>query len=345
PAAAVDSGAVDALARVTGYPVVAEAASQLRFAGLDPAATLDAFDSLLDLPRFVATYRPDLVLQVGRPPTASAWNVAIEAWPDTGRYVLAPHDWADPWSTATVIRTPLTAGVGALTRALGPDAAAETEWRDELRGLDRRAWSVIEAALAEGFSEAAAVRAVVDRLPRDGVLAVGNSLPIREVNAFVPSGDSGIPVWSQRGANGIDGLISGAAGAAAASGRPVTLLLGDVSFAHDVGGLRAIRDLPAPVTVVVLNNGGGRIFERLPLADRLADDPALDAWLTPPGVDVGAAAAAFGLDHARATDVQSLGAALDATADGGVVEVVVPAGGTTAHQRDLARRLETVLGG
>lgn len=347
PAHAAAPDAVGELARRTGYPVVAEAASQLRFVGLEGVAALNAFDALLDVPDLDAATRPDVVLQVGRPPTASSWNAAMDRWSDVDRYVFSSHGWADPWSTATaMIGGPLTRGVRALAAALGDDALAPGDWIPDLRRIDRAAWRVIEESLADGFSEAAAVRAVVDRLEPGSVLAVGNSLPIREVTAFVPPGSRGIDVWSQRGANGIDGLISGAAGAASASGRPTTLLLGDVSFLHDIGGLQAARDLPAPLTVVVLNNGGGRIFERLPVAETLAGDPALDAWLTPPRVDVQAAARAFGLAYARGADPSSLTTALDTIGGtGGVVEVMVPEGGTTDHQRRLARRLEEALSG
>lgn len=379
PADAVEPESLAALVRATGFPVVAEAASQLRLSrsdgAADPGQSLDAFVSLLEIPGFAEAHAPDLLIQVGRPPTASAWHSALERWPDADRYVLSPRDWSDPSSTAAaLVLGPLDRTVRALTTALveadvdvaagdetseatGDRAGATTggstgagtdrdAWAAELGAADERARARIEESLAGGFSEGAAVRAVVDRLPAGSVLALGNSLPIREVDVFVPGGPRGLTVWFQRGANGIDGLISGAAGAAAASGRPTTLLIGDVSFVHDIGGLQAARGLPAPLTVVVLNNGGGRIFERLPLAAQRGDDPAMASWLTPPGVDFRAAALAFGLPFACASDGDQLAAALDRLAEsGGVLEVVVPDGGTTAHQQELRRRLEAELGG
>jgi 2-succinyl-5-enolpyruvyl-6-hydroxy-3-cyclohexene-1-carboxylate synthase len=113
-------------------------------------------------------------------------------------------------------------------------------------------------------------------------------------------------VWSQRGANGIDGLISGAAGAAAAAGRPTALLLGDVSALHDVGGLAVARESAQPLAVVVIDNGGGRIFEHLPLArsGAIANDE-WRTWLTPPGVDFEALAHAFRIEYRRADDARS----------------------------------------
>ena len=347
---AAPAGAVDALARATGFPVVAEAASQLRFG--DPVSgALHAFPALLDVPGFAGAHAPHVVVQVGRPPTASAWYAAFERWQDARRYVLADRGWPDPWSAASaVIRTSLGPGVRALAVRIaedpGPDEAARARatWAEAVRRAEEEARGAIEESLRGPFSEGAAVRTVVEALPSGSVLALGNSLPIREVDVFAPAGRTGLAVWSQRGANGIDGLVAGAEGAAAATGRPTTLLLGDVSLAHDIGGLATLRDLPAPLTVVVLNNGGGRIFERLPVAEALGGDPRLDAWLTPPGIDFAAAAAAFGLDHARADDPASVAAGLEELAGaGGVLEVLVPEGGTTAHQRRLGRAIRERL--
>jgi 2-succinyl-5-enolpyruvyl-6-hydroxy-3-cyclohexene-1-carboxylate synthase len=342
---------VDGLARATGFPVVAEAASQARF-GSPVAGVLDAFPALLDVPAFVEGNAPDVVIQVGRPPTASAWHGAIPAWQDVTRHVLADRGWPDPWTgAAAVIRAPLGAAIRALTARLSEDAGpdetrrARDDWAASVRGADQRAREAIHASLGEGFPEGEAVRVVVESLEPGSVLALGNSLPIREVDLFVPAGDRGLAVWSQRGANGIDGLVAGAAGAAAASGRPTTLLLGDVSLAHDLGGLATLRDLPAPLTVVVLNNGGGRIFDRLPIAETLHDDPRMDAWLTPPDIDFRAAAAAFGLEYAVARDAGATVRGLEALRrSGGVLEVVVPEGGTTTHQLELRREIRRRFG-
>lgn len=347
---AADPSAIAALGRATGFPVVAEPASQLRFGeGPRPAYELDAYSSILEARAFADAHRPEMVLQVGRPPTASAWHSALDRWPVDHR-VLASHGWPAWTGDARVVHGGLGATVPALVEALERAdrtvASRDAAWRVRLREANALAWRLTDASLEDGFPEGAAVRTVVDRLPRGSVLALGNSLSIREVERFVPAGDRGLEVWSQRGANGIDGLISGAAGAAAA-GRPTTLLLGDVAFLHDVGGLAAARQTTGSLTVVVLNNGGGRIFERLPLADRLRDDPALATWLTPPGLDIEAACRAFGVPYHRAADRTSLAAKLDGVPGTGasVIEVVVPDGGTTEHQRRLRTRLNQELNG
>lgn len=347
---------VAALARATGFAVVAEPASQQRFApGLDPDHWIDGFATLLGARSFRESHGPDVVLQLGRPPTAAEWSAYLERWPDMERYVVSPHGWPDPWSTAAaVIHGPIGETVRAITEAMatnrpdpddGAAAADRSAWLERLHAANRTAWAVVDAAASNGFTEGAAVRVVVDAVPDDGVLALGNSLPIREAEVFVPAGQRPRTVWTQRGANGIDGLISGAAGAAAAAGRPTTLIVGDVSFAHDAGGLATAREADAPLTIVVLNNGGGRIFDRLPVTKQLSSADLL-AWRTPPTLYLAAVAAGFGVGYARAADRAELEAALgQAAVTGGarVIEVVIPEGGTTAHQRELRHRLEAEL--
>jgi 2-succinyl-5-enolpyruvyl-6-hydroxy-3-cyclohexene-1-carboxylate synthase len=157
---------------------------------------------------------------------------------------------------------------------------------------------------------------------------------VREVDLFCPASARSIAVLSQRGVSGIDGLVSAAAGAVRASGFPAVLLVGDVSFQHDVGGLAAARDLPAPLAIVVLRNGGGRLFEFLPVrALPEAGDVFERYFLTPPAVEPAAVARAFGLPAREAASGEELRDALaEAMAQDGttVLEARVE-GGPTAE--------------
>jgi len=302
----------------TGFALFAEATSQHRLAGAaaGDAVRVDAWDALLRSPRFLERFRPELVVQVGPPPTARAWH-DWAARPDAPpRWVLNAPAWSDPSGNAAgLVPAPPAAALAALAAALpdgdrqpGRDAPpGDADWRAWLTRTDAAAWAALEALLADApadspMNEAAAVRAALDALPRDALLVVGNSLPVREVDTFVRGGDRGVTVLSQRGANGIDGLIAGAAGAAAAARRPTLLLLGDVSLLHDVGGLASTQGCDAPLAIVVIDNGGGRIFDHLPLARTEAvnaDDWRY--WSTPTRIDTAALARAFGLHGAAAS--------------------------------------------
>jgi 2-succinyl-5-enolpyruvyl-6-hydroxy-3-cyclohexene-1-carboxylate synthase len=159
-------------------------------------------------------------------------------------------------------------------------------------------------------------------------LVVGNSLPVREVDAFARASVRNVGVLGQRGANGIDGVVSGAAGAAMASKRPTLLLVGDVSFAHDLSGLALARRVETPLVIVVIDNEGGRIFEHLPAARLFRERPeARHLWLTPPEVGLEDVARAFGLRFAAPAShdelVNTLGEALR-EARASIVHVRVP---------------------
>ncbi len=236
----------------------------------------------------------------------------------------------------------------AWRRAL-PRSAGPSEWSEAWRAADRRARAALERAIDEAselrgapaMGEHAAARSVVDALPDGALLLLGNSLPVRVADAACPAAARRIDVLCQRGACGIDGLIAGAAGSASAAGRPTAVLLGDVSFAHDLGGLAAARAAGAPLAIVVIDNGGGRIFEQLPVASAPGGAEALERYfLTPPGVDVAAAAATFGLPHRRALDPAALAAAVRAalSADGATIihAPVAPHGARDVERAALA---------
>jgi 2-succinyl-5-enolpyruvyl-6-hydroxy-3-cyclohexene-1-carboxylate synthase len=214
--------------------------------------------------------------------------------------VVAEYGFPDPNNAAQSLTFGGTASVvAALVQALsGHRPTAQLEFGAQLTRANQRVWQSVERHVTRGpeLTEASAVRAAVTAVPAGGLLVVGNSLPVREVDAFVASSARRIRVASQRGANGIDGLIAGAAGAARASGVPTLLLLGDVSFAHDLGGLAAARLVKSPFVVLILDNDGGRIFEQLPAA-RLFGDALEHAelWLTPPGLDFRHAGPLFGM--------------------------------------------------
>ncbi len=300
-----------ALAARIGWPVLAEAGSQLRFA---PRADVIAID------RFAvagaADLAPDLIVQLGGEPVAMGW-AAIAA--GARRFVIAEAGWPDGDSSAdAVLIGDVADTLARITAALPPHdqlapatrqrrAAYASAWR----AADRAAAIAIDAAAAAVpgplAAEHAAVRAAIAAVPDGGQLVLGNSLTIRVADEIADGGRD-LTVLTQRGAAGIDGLIAGAAGAAS-HGVPTVVVLGDVSFAHDVGALACTRGLP--LAIVVIDNGGGRIFDRLPVAAAGLPAAAFERlWLTPPALDPAAAARAFGLAAATVRSPDELGAAI-----------------------------------
>jgi 2-succinyl-5-enolpyruvyl-6-hydroxy-3-cyclohexene-1-carboxylate synthase len=248
---------------------------------------------------------------------------------------------------------PVAAVASALAAELGGHrpAAAQLAYRDGLVQANERAWQSVANVLggSHGIAEPQAVRVALEALPPGGLLVVGNSLPIREVDAYVRATTRSVDVVCQRGANGIDGLIAGAAGAARAAEQPALLLLGDVdvSFAHDLGGLAAVRLVESPLAIVVIDNQGGRIFEQLPLERLFERDPERAAlWLTPPDLAFEHAGPLFGLPYAAPQSLTALGDALSVALErrgASIVHVRVPPHGARDAQRAVIAELERAL--
>jgi 2-succinyl-5-enolpyruvyl-6-hydroxy-3-cyclohexene-1-carboxylate synthase len=293
--------AVFALAARAGYPILAEAGSQLRFGARPGEVTVvDFFD--LALASGVAP-TPRLVIQLGSEPVAQAWPVLA----GTPRFVLTDAAWHDPDGSAlAVIAGELGASLAHVTATVpARDHVYAAEWR-ELQG--KVSGALDRAIAAHPRSESAVLRAALEAVPADALVQIGNSLPIRVID-HVRGGGVARTILTQRGAAGIDGLIASAAGATSA-GKPVLLVLGDVSFAHDVGGLLAAREVTGPLAIVVIDNGGGRIFHQLPYANVAAPSTLEQHWTTPPRLDPTAVATAFGIPAITAAAPAAVGAAL-----------------------------------
>ena len=168
-------------------------------------------------------------------------------------------------------------------------------------------------------------------------------MPIRDQEAFLPPGDADVLFLANRGANGIDGLISSGIGAAHASARPTVIVTGDLGLLHDLGGLAALRDVSTPVRIVVVNNDGGGIFGFLPQAEAMPEEEFESLLGTPRGVDVAGAAALFGLEHRSMPSLDELPAAL--AAGTGLIEVRVDRAANVALHRKISAAVAEALGG
>lgn len=345
-------GAVASLSVATGFPVYAEATSQLRFdtpGELPPELCFENLDLLARSDLFSRVGVPDVVVQVGGPPVSAAWERLVAAHPEMARHVLAEQGFPDPDGRArSVILGDVATSVAHLATVAaqhGP-TAQQKRWA----ALLDAASAVVGRVLADGDKEApfpsegVATRIVCAALPRGAVLALGNSLPVRHADAFGSARrETGISVSSQRGTAGIDGVVAGAAGAADASRRATVLLVGDVSALHDVGGFAVAAAARAPLVIVVLNNDGGRIFEQLPVLAAGLDESQLHFWTTPHGHTFEPVARLYGLSYERPNTATTLRSALEnglRKPGCTLVEVVCPAHGAEQEYSALKRKLE-----
>ncbi|HZF47932.1 MAG TPA: 2-succinyl-5-enolpyruvyl-6-hydroxy-3-cyclohexene-1-carboxylic-acid synthase [Polyangiaceae bacterium] len=348
---------IASLARATGFPVLAEATSQARF-GVSPEITsIAAFDALLRDPALRAELAPDLLIEIGSPPTSQGYADLVAERPGCPRFVLALHGWNDPSSSAHALlfADPADVCEAVAARLPAPRAGGRAPWIDALARADARAWSIVERELsADRLSEGSVARLVVSACPEGSILAIGNSSPVRDLDMYCPASPRGLRVLHQRGASGIDGLVSGAAGARSVAGGPVTLLLGDLSLLHDLTGLALAREAAAsspsaPLVIVVVQNDGGRIFERLPIgraarssAGGVSEDQLERCFTTPQSLAFEPAAAMFGLAYERVETRQALEQALAAAharSGATLIEAVVP---KTDGAERAARLLKSV---
>ena len=281
------------------------------------------------------------MLRFGEMPTSKplrAWLAGSGA----DQLVVDPYGgWNEPTHRAAAIlrADPAELASGWAQRLDGERGAAPQAWID----AEAAAQDALDEAFAgdEATCEPALHRALGEA-HRDGDLVyTSSSMPIRDQEAFLAAGGTDALFLSNRGANGIDGLISSGIGAARASGRPTTIVSGDLGLLHDVGGLAALRDVSTPVRVVVIDNDGGGIFHFLPQEAAL-DESEFEALLgTPRGVDIAKAAALFDLPHRRLGSLEELPTAL--AAGTGRIEVKTDRQTNVEAHRALTARMHRAL--
>jgi 2-succinyl-5-enolpyruvyl-6-hydroxy-3-cyclohexene-1-carboxylate synthase len=326
------ASAVRALAASYGFPVLADAASNVRWA--PGHATVAHADVLLRSEAFARAMRPEWVLRMGGGLTSKRLGQWLDA--SGAETVLLTEDdaWVDPsHRAALVLCGDLTETCAALTAPAAPRRAA---WADAFVAADARVETALAAAFASAgpLTEPGLAYSVVSALPEGARLVVASSMPIRDVDSFAPSRAAHLHVFSNRGVNGIEGTVSTALGIAAASGAPTVALTGDLAFLHDIGSLLIARRSAVPLTLVVANNDGGGIFSFLPVAG--VGTPFEPLFGTPHGLDLAHAAALFGADFSRVGDAVALASALGTGLKGGLhlVEARVPdrASNVALHQ-------------
>jgi 2-succinyl-5-enolpyruvyl-6-hydroxy-3-cyclohexene-1-carboxylate synthase len=331
--------ALAALADTTGFPILADPLSGLRTGPHDRDMVIARADLLCRPGPWIDAHAPQVVVRTGAMPTSKPIvEMLARTKPellvldgDAGwrESALLPATFihADPVDTALRLaaRPPAGRGVSAYVAGWLSAERAATDAMD--------AWL---AALDEPF-EGAPFPALAVALPDGAVLWSGSSMPVRDMDTWLPSTGRALTVRSNRGANGIDGVVSSALGASAAGQGPVALVVGDVSFLHDLTALATGRRQGLALTIVLMDNDGGGIFSFLPQAASNVPGTGLPEHYeglfgTPHGTDLPAAIRALGAGYREATH-RDLPAAIGAAVAASGVNVV--------HLRtDRARNLE-----
>ena len=332
-----------------GWPVLGEPIAHVRGRSHDasseerPTCVVATADHLLADEALGDKMRPDAAVLVGRTVTSKAVRLWLERTRPRHVVLIDPED---RWEQA-VFR--LTGHVPASVEALSSITAAPAPpgrdsargWLDTWAKLDAAARGAIDDASDDGpLLSARAARVLVGALPHDGVLVATNSLPVRDLDAFVFDTGS-VVCCANRGAAGIDGSASTALGIAAAEpSRTVALYSGDLALLHDLSGLAAAARLGLHLIAVCVDNDGGEIFSLLPVADSVPTDDFERLFRTPHGLDLCGLDGFGGIRARRMANAADLGEAVRTAAaarDPGVdlLVVEVPRDDDVAQRRSL----------
>jgi len=285
--------AARSLAAATGFPLLADALSGARFGPTGGAHVVAGFDLFLREPTAAERLAPSVIVRVGASPTSQAvldWMArhgsATQVVIDDGAR------WKDHLSTVeTYVRADVTATLDAL--ADRAERSASAGWVDAWRCVETATLQAIEGSGGEAH-EGDVWPAVLAAAPSDGTVFVSSSMPVRELDAFGHPREAPLFVSGNRGASGIDGVVSTAFGVASQRPGPAVCVIGDIAFFHDQNGLLWHREEGADVVFVLVDNDGGGIFHMLPVA---AHEPHFTPLVaTPHGLDLRHAAALHGLE-------------------------------------------------
>lgn len=339
--------AAAAFAATLGWPLLADPLSRARRG----EAAIAHYDALLRDDAFAAALVPDLVVRAGDLPVSKPLRSWLAGLGEVRQLALDPEGaWQDPASVLSdslvlepAIALGKWAGASENTNATTPPDDVSEDWLARWRAADERAAEAILGVLGvDQLSEPRVAAELGTLLPEQATLFVASSMPVRDIETFWPVRADPPRVLCNRGANGIDGTVSSAFGAAAAGTDPVVLLIGDVAFAYDIGGLLAAKRLHLKLTIVLIDNDGGGIFDFLPVADTLASDDH-DIYTrhiaTPTGLDFAHAATLYGLEHVRVHTVGELRGALEHSLEPDAASSIVHVRSERSSNVEMHRRV------
>ena len=247
------------------WPVFADITSGLRLRS--HPRILNHLELLLSSPKFQQFARPELVLHLGGRLTSKRFWQWMEAFPPEKYIMLKSHPLRfDP---AHRVSWHLEADLPVVVPQLctGEPIHADSSWQHLLSQANSAVAQTIARELTgTELNEPAVARILSQRIPEEHGLFLASSLPVREMDWFAASEKQSVAVAANRGASGIDGTLASASGFACGLQRPVTVLIGDLAFLHDMNSLHLLAENSTPVVVILINNHGGGIFQFLPIA-------------------------------------------------------------------------------
>ncbi len=314
--------AISHLSGVLGWPVLAEGLSPLRNAAALNNNLISTYDLILRKGDRAETLVPDIVVQFGPLPISKVLRQWLQQHQPL-RWVVGQGRNLDPLHGPTRFIASTVEQMAADFSDCNPVSPGEQDYLQQWLICEQAMQTSLHHRLTEetALVESKIVWLLSQHLPERTPLFVANSMPVRDVEYFWPKNNRQIqPVFS-RGANGIDGTLSTAMGLAHHN-QPTVLLTGDLAFLHDTNGLLNAHQLSGHLTVVLINNNGGGIFEMLPVAEF---EPEFEKYfVTPQTVELSSLCKSYGVEHRRITNVKDFASCVAALSGRGmrVLEVM-----------------------
>ncbi|MFD1644819.1 2-succinyl-5-enolpyruvyl-6-hydroxy-3-cyclohexene-1-carboxylic-acid synthase [Haloarchaeobius litoreus] len=329
--------AIAELAAATGFPVLADPLSGVRFGEhRDHATVLGGYDGYVHALEF----DPELVLRFGASATSKPLRKALA---DTGaRQVLVDPmgEWRDAEFVCSdlVVADPAGTAHGLADAVAGP---ADPAFADRLADTEARYWEHVAEFLADETPEGAIAHRVLADAPDPATVFVSNSMAVRDADRFGAPRDADLTVLANRGASGIDGVLSTGFGAGSATDDPLVVLTGDLAYYHDMNGLLALARCGVDATVVCVNNDGGGIFHLLPIEE--FDPPFTEQFRTPHGLDFAPTGELYDLSFQRVRPAEFADTYRESLAMDGTQVIEVPFDAAASH-RARERLADSVAG-
>ncbi|MDK2820227.1 MAG: 2-succinyl-5-enolpyruvyl-6-hydroxy-3-cyclohexene-carboxylate synthase [Clostridia bacterium] len=281
--------AVVRLADELNYPILADPLSQLRSGQHSKELIIDGYDAFLRNEEVVNSLQPEVIIRFGAMPISKSLLLYIKRYPKCQQIIIdEDNGWRDPTLMASnmIYTEPVhfcNNLVNYLSSCSNRIQAQKTNWLKKWLMLNQITRDIVlKNGRTDNLFEGQVFIELTELLPPNATLYVGNSMPIRDLDTFFRNNDCSFRVLANRGANGIDGVVSSALGASTAVS-PLVLVIGDLSFFHDLNGLLAAKLYGLNITIIVFNNDGGGIFSFLPQAKN--EKYFEDLFGTPTGLD------------------------------------------------------------
>ncbi|QKY69761.1 2-succinyl-5-enolpyruvyl-6-hydroxy-3-cyclohexene-1-carboxylic-acid synthase [Lentibacillus sp. CBA3610] len=289
-------------------PILADPLSQVRAGQHHKDLVIESYDAILRSDAVRKQLKPDFIIRFGAMPVSKAYLFYVKVHQGIPQFVVEnTSGYREPAGNQTEW---IYADSTQLCRDLTNAPVSQTfdrNWLETWQTINQKAKRILLASDdTNALTEGEAVRCLLDVIPDESSIYVGNSMAVRDVDTFFMNTAKSIDVLANRGANGIDGMVSSGLGASAA-GNPVTLLLGDLSFFHDMNGLLAAKHYGLNITIMVVNNNGGGIFSFLPQVNA---DHFEALFGTPLDIDFQQAVNMYGGMYQQPNDISGLRTAL-----------------------------------